>query len=362
VPDDLITPSDRGLFCEAGGFYIDPWRPVDRAVITHAHADHARPGSSRYLCAAAGEPLLARRLQPDARIEPLDFGTPITLHGVTISLHPAGHLLGSAQVRIEHRGRVAVVTGDYKTTPAGHAADPTCQPYEPLTCDQLVSECTFGLPIYRWADPATVFADMLRWWRSNAQRGRTSVIAAYALGKAQRVIAGLHALGEELPGSIAAHGAVLPFAELYRAQGVDLPEVLPVNKDTLPTIKGKGLVVAPPSALGSPWMRKLGDSASAMASGWMAVRGRRRHQGLDRGFVLSDHADWPGLLDAIDASGASRVGLTHGSTAALARYLREQRQLDACPIKTRFGGESEDEAQSNEAETSGGKGGREGET
>ncbi|NBC11531.1 MAG: DNA ligase-associated DEXH box helicase, partial [Planctomycetes bacterium] len=263
MPDDLITPSDHGLYCEPGGFYIDPWRPVERAVITHAHADHARPGSSRYLCATTCAPLLARRIGRDARIEPLDFGKPTTIHDVTVTLHPAGHLRGSAQVRVEHRGRVAVVTGDYKTTPAGHAADPTCQPYEPLTCDQFISECTFGLPIYRWADPAAVFADMLQWWRGNAERGRTSIVAAYALGKAQRVIAGLHALGDDLPGEtlpgvIAAHGAVLPFVALYREQGVDLPEVLPINKETLPTTKGQGLVVAPPSALGTPWMRKLG--------------------------------------------------------------------------------------------------------
>ncbi len=354
MTDDLITPTDRGLYCEPGGFHLDPWRPVERAVITHAHADHARPGSSRYLCSTAGAPLLARRVQADAHIETLDFGEPTTIHGVTVTLHPAGHLRGSAQVRIQHRGQVAVVTGDYKTTPAGHTADPTCEPFEPLTCDQLISECTFGLPIYRWADPAAVFADMLLWWRDNAARGRTSVVAAYALGKAQRVIAGLHALGDGLPGVIAAHGAVLPFVELYRAQGVDLPDVLPINKDTLATIRGKGLVVAPPSALGTAWIRKLGDSATAMASGWMAVRGRRRHQALDRGFVLSDHADWPGLLDAIAASGASRVGLTHGYTAPLARYLRETRGLDAYEIKTRFLGETEETH--NDAAEEGGDG------
>ncbi len=347
MPDDLIVPTDLGLCCEAGCFYVDPWRPVERAVITHAHSDHARAGSQRYLCAAPGETVLRRRIGNDSHIQAIAYGENITINGVKVSLHPAGHLLGSAQVRVEHADQVCVVSGDYKPEPPG--GDVTCEPFEPIACDHFISESTFGLPIYRWPRPTEVFNQINTWWRDNAALGRTSVIAAYALGKAQRVASGL----DPSIGPIAAHGAALPFMDLYREQGVPLPEVLPVNKETLPAIKGRGLVIAPPSALGTPWMRKLGDSSSAMASGWMMVRGRRRHRSLDRGFVLSDHADWPGLLDSIAATGAARVGLTHGYTEPLGRFLREERGIDAYTIATRFVGEQEEEpdAQTSEAES-----------
>ncbi len=336
----LIEPSDRGLYCAAGDFHIDPWRPVDRTIVTHAHADHATAGCQRYLCSDPGKPVLAQRVQADARIEGLVYGETTSINGVTVSLHPAGHLLGSAQVRVEHAGRVEVITGDYKVE-----ADGTCAPFEPVRCHRLITECTFGLPIYRWKPQAEVAADINDWWRENRDAGRTSVLFAYALGKAQRL---LHLVDRTL-GSVVVHGSVQRFNDVYRAAGVDLPDTTTSTDESRKAVKGRGLVVAPPSVLGTAWLRKFRPYSLAFASGWMMVRGNRRRKGVDRGFVLSDHADWPGLLQAIDATGCESVGATHGSTHALARYLREQ-GMDADEVPTRWvadeGGETASQADS----------------
>ncbi|MFN3166725.1 MAG: ligase-associated DNA damage response exonuclease [Phycisphaeraceae bacterium] len=324
-PADL-TLTDHGLYCPAGGFHIDPWRPVERAVVTHAHADHARPGSQRYLCATPGQRVLAHRMHKGAAIDTLAFGERRTLGDAAVSLHPAGHLLGSAQVRLEVAGRVTVVTGDYKTEP-----DPTCEPFDPVRCHELITECTFGLPIYRWQDAAGVFDSINGWWRSNAEQGRNSVVFVYALGKAQRVLAGLDAS----IGPVLLHGAVHGMTEVYRGAGVGLPAAEYASPAACKAHRGRALVLAPPSANGSPWMKKLRPCSTALASGWMAVRGKRRFRAADRGFVLSDHADWTGLLDTIRATGATRVGCAHGYTDALSRYLREQ-GLDSYELATRF--------------------------
>lgn len=328
--DSLIRATERGLYCEAGGFYVDPWRPVDRAVITHAHSDHLRSGCERYLCSKPGLGVLRRRVAEDARVETLGYGEATTINGVRVSLHPAGHLLGSAQVRVEHRGRVTVVSGDYKTE-----SDPTCADFEPVCCDTFITESTFGLPVYRWPDPGSVVDEINAWWRGNQETGRTSVIFAYALGKAQRV---LHAVDDSI-GPIAVHGAVKRFVDVYAAAGVRMPEVLTATEESRKAVKGRGLVVAPPSALGTPWLRKFAPLSTAFASGWMRIRGARRRQSLDRGFVVSDHADWPGLLRAIDATGASRVGITHGYVNVLHRWLIEQGR-DAFVVPTRYESES----------------------
>lgn len=333
-PDRLVVPTDRGLYCAAGGFYIDPWRPVDRAVVTHAHSDHATPGSERYLCSEIGVEVLRQRVHAGALIEGSGYGQSTTINGVKISLHPAGHLLGSAQVRVEHGGRVEVVTGDYKTI-----ADRTCAAFEPIKCHRLITECTFGLPIYRWAPEAELAEQMNTWWTENRAAGRTSVVFAYALGKAQRVLS----LIDRGLGSIVVHGAVKRFVDVYRDAGVDLPEVHTSTADSRKAVKGAGLVVAPPSVLGTPWLKKFSPASLSFASGWMMVRGNRRRRGVDRGFVVSDHADWPGLLETIDACGCESVGATHGYTATLARYLREQ-GLDADEVATRYVGESDAEA------------------
>ena len=326
----LVEPTARGLYCAAGDFYIDPWRPVDRAVITHAHGDHARPGSAAYLGAECARPVLRTRLGEDAAIEGLAYGEPRDIGAVRVSLHPAGHVLGSAQVRLEHRGEVWVVSGDYKLQP-----DPTCEPFEPVRCHTFVTESTFGLPIYRWAPPGAVLDQVNGWWRANAAAGRASVIFAYAFGKAQRILAGVDAG----IGPIVVHGAVEALNEGYRACGVRLPATRRVDDFPARHDFAGALVVAPPSAQSSPWLRRFGDYADAFASGWMAIRGARRRRAVDQGFVLSDHADWPGLNRAIAATGAERVFVTHGATAVLARWLNEL-GLEAHVMQTEFEGEA----------------------
>lgn len=336
MTEPLVTLTDNGLCCPIGGFHIDPWRPVARAVITHAHSDHARAGCGQYLTAKPGERLLRLRIGADAEIATQPYGEPVELNGVRLSFHPAGHVLGSSQIRLEHRGEIWVITGDYKLE-----TDPTCQPFEAVRCHTLITESTFGLPIYRWESSETLFSRVNAWWRANQAVGKTSVVYAYSLGKAQRVMASV----DRTIGPICTHGAVENVTRVYRESGVELPVTISVGEAVSRKEKPwlGGLVIAPPSAQDSPWARKLEPASSAVASGWMQVRGTRRRRAVDRGFVLSDHADWPGLLMAIRESGATRVLATHGFASELARYLREQR-LDAGVIATRFGDEDETEA------------------
>ncbi|UXY51777.1 ligase-associated DNA damage response exonuclease [Pseudomonas tohonis] len=328
---DLVVARPEGLYCPPGDFYIDPWKPVERAVITHGHGDHARTGNGHYLAAAAGAGILRARLG-DIRLQTLDYGERLEHGGVTLSLHPAGHVLGSAQVRLEYRGEVWVASGDYKTE-----ADGTCAPFEPVRCHCFITESTFGLPIYRWQPQAALFAEIDAWWRANQAAGRASVLFCYAFGKAQRILHGIDAS----IGPILVHGAMEPLNRVYREAGVALPETRYAGDIARndPLLR-QALVMAPPSAGGSTWMRRFGDYSDAFASGWMMLRGTRRRRGVDRGFVLSDHADWPGLLWAIEQSGAERVFVTHGSVNVLVRYLSEQ-GLDAQAFSTEYGDEDE---------------------
>jgi putative mRNA 3-end processing factor len=334
VPD-LLEVTESGLYCERGDFHVDPWRRVARAIITHAHADHARPGCGRYLCAASGKTVLRTRIGGGSPIDTLRRGESVSINGVRVSLHPAGHLLGSAQVRIEHGGETWVVTGDYKLHD-----DPTCDRFEPVECDVFVTESTFGLPVYRWRDPAEIAAEINDWWRANRDAGRTSVILAYALGKAQRIAT----MVDSTIGPIVGHGAVMKIVEAYRASGVRLPSIDRVPPRARRVGDGRALVIAPPSVLGGSWLKLFGETTVAMASGWMTLRGVRRRRGFERGFAVSDHADFPGLLRAIDATGARRVLVTHGFSDSLARYLRETRGLDASVLPTPFTGESPPDA------------------
>lgn len=336
---ELIELTECGLYCAAGDFFVDPWKPVERAVITHAHSDHARPGNESYLAAAPGRTVLETRLGTDVRAEYLPYGEARVINGVRVSLHPAGHVLGSSQVRIEHRGEVWVASGDYKD-----GAEPTCARYEPVRCHTFITESTFGLPIYRWPSQEQIWTQIHDWWRENQRQGRASVLFAYALGKAQRILAGVDAG----IGPIYFHGAVERLNEAYRAAGVTLPQTANPAQAPRGTDWSQALVVAPPSANGTPWLRRFGDLSTAFASGWMLVRGARRRRSVDRGFALSDHADWPGLAEAIRATGAERVLPTHGSTRAMVRRLREQ-GLEAEALDTRFSGE-QDEAAEPEAE------------
>lgn len=328
-PGVLIETPD-GLFCPAGDFFIDPWNPVARAVITHAHGDHARPGSSAYLCATPGTGLLRRRLGSDAVIESVPYRQRLRLGGVTVSFHPAGHVLGSAQIRVEGEDGVWVAAGDYKRAP-----DPTCAPFEPIRCDTFITESTFGLPIYRWDTTDSVIADIFGWWQANASEGKSSVLFCYTIGKAERLLA---ELARHTDRPVFVHGMMLPMIEAYRDDGVDLLPVKPATDQPRGTSFAGELILAPLPARGTPWMRRLGTHSDAFASGLMRVRGVRRQRAFDRGFVLSDHADWPALLQTIDDTGASRVLVTHGHAEPLARFLTDQGR-EAGVIRTAWEGE-----------------------
>jgi putative mRNA 3-end processing factor len=333
--NSLLQITDHGLHCPAGDFYIDPWGAVDRAIITHAHSDHARWGSRSYLTAEPGREVLRQRLGPNAVIETLGYGQVSRRNEVKVSFHPAGHVLGSAQVRVEHQGEVWVVSGDYKTEDDGMIA-----PFEPVGCNTFVTESTFGLPIYKWQAQSEIYAAINDWWRTNQSQGRTSVIFGYSLGKAQRILAGL----DGSIGPIYVHGAVAKFLPIYKEAGVRFPNTELALGQKIRAGGGQAIVVAPPSADNTPWLRKFGDVSAAFASGWMQLRGTRRRRALDRGFVLSDHADWDGLIASIRATGAERVLVTHGYTEVLSRWLRENGwQSDV--LQTRFTSEVEEDAE-----------------
>ncbi|MES2500016.1 MAG: ligase-associated DNA damage response exonuclease [Pseudomonadota bacterium] len=327
---DLIVARPEGLYCPPGDFYIDPWRQVERAVITHGHGDHARTGHTHYLAAAAGEGILRKRLGADIDLLSLEYGESINHHGVNLSLHPAGHVLGSAQVRLEYKGEVWVASGDYKVEDDG-----TCAPFESVPCHTFITESTFGLPIYKWQPQKEIFADINQWWQSNADNNRASVLFCYSFGKAQRLLSGLNSN----IGPILVHGAVEPLNRVYREAGVNLPHTQYVgDMQDLSQIR-KSIVLAPPSAQGTTWMKRFGDYSDAFASGWMQLRGTRRRRGVDRGFIMSDHADWPGLQTAIMATGAERVFVTHGQVHTLVRWLNEK-GLDAQGFTTEYGDEA----------------------
>ena len=343
--DDLVVLRPEGLYCPPGDFYIDPWRPVQRAVITHAHADHSRHGHARYLAAAPAEGVMRARLG-SINLQPLAYGDVIDHFGVRLSLHPAGHVLGSAQVRLEHRGRVWVASGDYFLS--GHEADSrednrTCEPFEPVRCDCFITESTFGLPIYRWRPQRQIFDDINEWWRANAEAGRASLLLGYSFGKAQRILAGV----DPSIGPIIVHGAVEPLNRAYRDAGVKLPATQLVTEIGDKASLRRALAIAPPAVQGSAWAKRFdapGRPASdAFASGWMQLRGARRRRSVDRGFVLSDHADWPGLQRAIHATGAERVIVTHGYEAVMVRWLHQQ-GLQAGSFKTEYGDSVDDDA------------------
>ena len=337
---DLVVQSPQGLYCPAGDFHIDPWRPVPRAVITHAHADHARRGHGAYLASAPSAGVLRARLG-EINLQPLAYGITVDLNGVRVSLHPAGHVLGSAQVRLEHRGRVWVASGDYFVSGAGDT-NTSCAPFEPLRCHCFITESTFGLPIYRWRPQREVMAQIEAWWRGNAEAGRASLLLAYSFGKAQRLLAALDAG----IGPIVVHDAVAAVNEAYRAEGVALAPSSTMAEVKDRTLLRRALAIAPPGAAEGAFAKALGERSDAFASGWMQVRGARRRQGLDRGFALSDHADWPGLQGAIAATGAERVIVTHGYEAEMVRWLQQQ-GLQAGSFSTEYGGDDPlDNAQS----------------
>lgn len=326
----LLAFTPRGIHCPAADVYIDPWRAVDRAIITHAHSDHARRGSRHYLASRITKPLMHARYGEDLSIDTLGHGETVTVNGVRFSLHPAGHIPGSTQVRVEYRGEVWVATGDHK-----RHADGLSAPFEPIRCHTFITECTFGLPIYRWRPPQEVFTEIDAWWRGNAAQGICSIISAYSLGKAQRVMKSVdHSIGP-----ILVHGAVAHMNQVLEQAGLSLPVWEQVTRETPKERFRNALVIAPGSSLGTTWSNRMRPYRTSMASGWMRLRGWRRRSNIDKGFVLSDHADWDALLQAVRDTGAERIIATHGYTDLFSRYLRGI-GYDATAESTEFTGEA----------------------
>ena len=326
----LLQFTDKGIYCPTAEVYLDPWKPVARAIISHGHSDHAYAGHQHYLCASAARPVIKHRLYlEDPSIETLEYGERISINGVQFSFHPAGHIPGSAQIRVEYKDEVWVFSGDYKLQDDGIST-----PFEPQRCHVFITESTFGLPVYKWKSQEEVFDDINAWWRKNQDEGKTSVITGYTLGKSQRILKNVDAG----IGKIFTHGAVDTVNRILREQGIELPEA-PRVSDAIPKADLKGaLIICPPSAVGSPWVRRFLPYSLGVASGWMKLRGTRRRRGADRGFVLSDHADWNDLNTAIRETAAEKVFVTHGYSEIFSHWLREQ-GLDAHEVKTRFEGE-----------------------
>ncbi|HEX9857279.1 MAG TPA: ligase-associated DNA damage response exonuclease [Paracoccaceae bacterium] len=312
--DPVLTFTERGIYCPGGDFHIDPHRPVPRALVTHGHSDHARPGHSAYLATHQAIPVIRHRLGA-VTLDGIAYGEARRIGSVTVSFHPAGHVPGSAQIRVEQGGEVWVVSGDYKIEPDG-----LCEAFTPVPCHTFITECTFGLPVFQWQPQASVMDQINRWWATNAASGRVSLLGAYALGKAQRLMAGLDAS----IGPILTDGTVGATTAILRTQGYQLPATAPITAAMDAGTHPGALIIAPPSAQATTLASRFGEVAAGFASGWMALRGMRRSRGQGAGFVVSDHADWPGLNEAIRATGAHRVFVTHGYTAPFRRWLEEQ--------------------------------------
>jgi putative mRNA 3-end processing factor len=333
----FIEFTDRGLYCGVGDFYIDPWKPVPYAVITHAHSDHARYGSSVYLCHHLTKPILQLRLGNN-KYESVAWNEVVRRNGVSVSLHPAGHIIGSSQIRVEYKGEVWVVSGDYKTIDDGISSA-----FEPVRCHTFITESTFGLPIYQWEQQATIFEQIGNWILRNQQQNVSSVLIAYSLGKAQRILKAIEAVTD----TIWVHGAIWNAHQTLLAAGIDLPKVKRVTTETTETELKNAVVITPPGTDGTPWLKRFNPYAVGVCSGWMQVRGNKRRNNADAGFVLSDHADWTGLLSAIEATSADKVFVTHGFQSVLSRYLNDK-GIEAAEVKTAYG-EEEVEKEDNHA-------------
>jgi putative mRNA 3-end processing factor len=323
----LLAFTDKGIYCEAADVYLDPWRQVNKAIISHGHADHSRAGHKNYITHHRNIPIMQHRLGP-VKVKGVEWGKTFQVNGVNFSLHPAGHIVGSSQIRVEHKGEVWVFSGDYKDE-----ADGLATPYEPIRCHTFITECTFGLPAFKWIPQLEVFSEINQWWSANKAEGLTSVLFGYSLGKAQRLIKYL----DPSIGRIYTHAAVENLNEVIRGI-TTLPETIRITKNTTKEEIFGNIVIAPPSAHGSPWLKRMVPYVTASASGWMAFRGARRRRAIDKGFVLSDHCDWQGLLSSIEATGASRIICTHGYSEIFSRFLREK-GYDAFTESTPYEGE-----------------------
>lgn len=322
----LVQFTKKGIYCPQGKFYIDPWYPVDYAIISHGHADHARKGMKHYLCQSDSEAILKQRIGFDIKIESLPYNSEISINGVTVSFHPAGHIIGSAQIRLEYKGYVLVFSGDYKTQ-----ADYITIPFEPVKCHTFITESTFGLPIYHWKEEAILQKELQDWVQLNKSNNRTSVFFGYSLGKAQRLMSLLDRTEE-----IFVHSAIDRMNTAILESGLSLPKTKLLEKGFKKNdIKGK-IVILPPALLGSKLIKSLPNPATAICSGWMQIRGNRRWQSVDAGFTISDHADWNGLIEAVTSTGAEQVFVTHGSQAVFSKYLNEL-GISSFELRTEYG-------------------------
>jgi len=328
----LLKFESKGIYCEQGDFYIDPWFPVNKAVITHAHSDHARSGMMHYLAHHLSKEVLKHRLGQEINIQTIAYNEPVFINGVQISLHPSGHLPGAAQVRVAYKGEVWVASGDYKTE-----NDCLSEPFEPIQCHTFISECTFGLPVFDWEPQSQIFSKIGNWWQQNQNENRASVLYGYSLGKAQRILAGLN----EEQGQIFVHTAIANINEALSQSGLRLPAYKKVADTDKKEDFSRALIIATPASANTPWLKRFGAYEAANCSGWMAIRGFRRRSS-EGGFVLSDHADWKGLLEAVKATEASHVITTHGYTSVFARYLNEI-GIEATEVTTKFSAYDEEE-------------------
>jgi len=332
----LLEFTGNGIYCPAADVYLDPWKPVAKALITHGHSDHASWGHGAYLCATSAAPVIKHRLNLSGNIQTADYGKPILIKGVEFSFHPAGHIPGSAQIRVAHGGEVWVFSGDYKLENDGIS-----EPFEPVQCHTFITESTFGLPVYKWMPQQEVFNDINNWWRKNQAAGKVTILAGYALGKSQRILKNI----DPSIGKIFVHGAIDSLTELFRKHDLELPPTIYVTAEMKKKEFEGAMVLCPPSAIGSLWLRKFDPYSLGIASGWMGLRGARRRRGADRGFVLSDHADWTALNNAVKATGAQQVFVTHGYSEVFAHWLSET-GIEAKAVKTQFEGELAEIAES----------------
>jgi putative mRNA 3-end processing factor len=324
----LLVHTALGLYCPKADVYLDPWKPVKKAILSHGHADHARWGSSSYLCTPTAAPVIKYRLG-EINLETLPFGEEKLINGVSFSFHPAGHILGSAQIKVSYKGEMVVFSGDYKT-----ANDGFSEAFEPVKCHTFITESTFGLPVYHWQDQKWVFNEMEEWCKNNRNNGQLSILYGYSLGKAQRILQGL----PESVGPIFTHSTIEAVLNVMRNQGVSLKNTIPVNEHLTRAELLSGVIIAPPAVQNSNWLKKFEPIRNGVVSGWMALRGARRRRNADKGFVLSDHADWEGLNEAISLTGAENVFVTHGYTDILSKWLIDK-GLNAHPLETNFEGD-----------------------
>jgi putative mRNA 3-end processing factor len=324
----LLVHTGLGLYCPKADVYLDPWKPVKKAILSHGHADHARWGSASYLCTPTAAPVIKYRLG-DINLETLPFGEEKLINGVSFSFHPAGHILGSAQIKVSYKGEIVVFSGDYKT-----ANDGFSEAFEPVKCHTFITESTFGLPVYHWQDQKWVFNEMEEWCKNNRNNHHLSILYGYSLGKAQRILQGL----PDSVGPIFTHGTIEAVLNVMRNQGVSLKNTIPVNEHLTRADLLSGVIIAPPAVQNSNWLKKFEPIRNGVVSGWMALRGARRRRNADKGFVLSDHADWEGLNEAISLTGAENIFVTHGYTDILSKWLIDK-GLNAHPLETNFEGD-----------------------